>query len=102
MQERRTEERVRVNLNARWEGLRTQGRGAISDLSATGCFVLSGGQVANGDLIRLEIDFSGDVVIIWGQVVYSISEMGFALRFVFGSEDQQRMLIRLIRQYEMT
>jgi hypothetical protein len=96
MQERRTAERVRLNLNARWEGLMTQGRGAVSDLSLTGCFVLSGGQVTTGELIRLQIDFPGEIGTVWGQVVYSVREIGFALRFGFGGEDEQRALDRLI------
>lgn len=96
MQERRTAERVRINLNAGWEGLKTQGRGAVSDLSSTGCFVLSGGQVTKGELIRLQIGFPRDVGIVWGQVVYSVAEIGFALRFIFGSEDEHRALDRLM------
>jgi hypothetical protein len=96
MQERRTAERVRLNLNARWEGLMTQGRGAVSDLSLTGCFVLSGGQVTTGELIRLQIDFPGEIGTVWGQVVYSVREIGFALRFGVGGEDEQRALDRLI------
>ena len=74
----------------------TQGRGAVSDLSATGCFVLSGGQVANGELIRLQIDFPRDVRIVWGRVVYTVAEIGFALRFTFANEDEPRALDRLI------
>lgn len=74
----------------------TQGRGAVSDLSATGCFVLSGGEVANGELIRLQIDFPRNVGIVWGRVVYSVTDIGFALRFAFGNEDEQRSFERLI------
>ena len=96
MQERRTAERVRLNLNARWEGLMTQGRGAVSDLSLTGCFVLSGGQVATSELIRLQIDFPGEIGTVWGQVVYSVGEIGFALRFGFGNEEEQQSFNRMI------
>jgi hypothetical protein len=96
MQERRTAERVQLNLGARWEGLRTQGRGAVSDLSSSGCFVLSGGEVTVGELIRLEINFPDEPATVWGRVVYSVAEIGFALRFAFGNEDEQRALARLI------
>ncbi len=74
----------------------TQGRGAVSDLSSTGCFVLSGGQVTNGELIQLQIDFPRNVGIVWGRVVYAVADIGFALRFTFGGEDEQRALARLI------
>lgn len=96
MQERRTAERIRLDLTTRWEGLTTQGRGAVSDLSATGCFVLSGGEVTTGELIRLQISFPREVGIVWGRVVYAVAEIGFALRFVFGSEDDRRALDRSI------
>ena len=96
MQERRTAERIRLNLKARWEGLMTQGRGAVSDLSSTGCFVLSGGEVTAGELIRLQIDFPRDVQIAWGQVVYTVAEIGFALRFGFGSAEERQAFNQLI------
>jgi hypothetical protein len=96
MQERRTAERIRLDLTTRWEGLTTQGRGAVSDLSATGCFVLSGGEVTTGELIRLQISFPRDVGIVWGRVVYAVAEIGFALRFVLGSDEDRRALERSI------
>jgi len=96
MQERRTADRVHLNLRTRWEGLKTQGRGAVSDLSSTGCFVLSGGEVTVGELIRLEINFPRELASVWGQVVYSVTEIGFALRFRFDNGDEQLTLARLI------
>jgi hypothetical protein len=96
MQERREAERLRVDLNARWEALRTQGRGSVCDLSSSGCFVLTSAEVKPGQLIRLEITFPQEVVSFWGQVVYAIAEMGFALRFAFGDDTDQRKLTGLI------
>ena len=96
MQERRAAERLRIDLNARWETLRTQGRGAICDLSSLGCFVLTSGEVRPGELIRLEIDFPEEVAALWGQVVYAVAEIGFALRFAFGSDGGKESLIKLI------
>ena len=96
MQERRTAERVRLNLRTRWETLMTQGRGTVCDLSSTGCFVLSGGEVNPGELTRLEIHFPEDIATLWGEVVYSIAEMGFAIRFKFAGESERRALDKLI------
>jgi hypothetical protein len=96
MQERRGAERFRVDLNARWEALRTEGRGSVSDLSLSGCFVLTSAEVKPGQLIRLEITFPQEVAMLWGQVVYTIAEMGFALRFAFAAEHEKRSLNRLI------
>ncbi len=96
MQERRTAERVRINLKARWEGLFSQGRGTICDLSPTGCFVLTSGEVTTGELVRLEIHFPGRINLVWSQVVYAVAEMGFALRFAFSDEDDRRALDELV------
>ena len=96
MPDRRAAERVRLNLRTRWETLITQGRGTVCDISSTGCFVLSGGEVNPGELIRLEIHFPEDLASLWGEVVYSIAEMGFAIRFKFASKSERRALNKLI------
>jgi hypothetical protein len=96
MQERRAAERLRIDLNARWEALRTQGRGAVCDLSSLGCFVLTSAEVKPGQLIRIEISFPQEAALFWGQVVYAVGEIGFALRFAFGDETDQRKLTGLI------
>jgi hypothetical protein len=96
MQERRAAERFRIDFHARWEALRTQGRGALCDLSGSGCFVLTSAEVKPGELIRLEINFPQEIALFWGQVVYSVAEMGFALRFAFAEEADSRSLRQLI------
>ena len=100
MQERRAAERLRIDLNARWEALRTQGRGAVCDLSSLGCFVLTGAEVKPGELIRLEVHSPQETVSLWGQVVYAVTEIGFALRFVFGAEADQTLLRKLIEKIQ--
>ena len=96
MQERRHAERFRLNLHARWESLIAAGRGTICDLSESGCFILSGRRVKTGELIRLAIEFPDHLVFAWGDVVYAVPEMGFALRFVFHEENDRRALQNLI------
>ena len=96
MQERRAAERLRIDLNARWEALRTQGRGAVCDLSSLGCFVLTSAEVKPGQLIRIEISFPQEAALFWGQVVYAVGEIGFALRFAFGDQADKDALGRLI------
>ena len=96
MQERRAAERFRTDYPARWEALSTQGRGEVCDLSVLGCFVLTGAEVTPGELIRIEINFPQETALVWGQVVYSVAEMGFALRFAFAEEADFRSLHELI------
>jgi hypothetical protein len=96
MQERRKEERYRSNLTVRWESLMAEGRGEICDLSAGGCFVLSAGSLKVNELVRLEIKFPNHMLYLWGNTVYSIPEMGFAVRFVFSEESEPRAVRKLI------
>ena len=49
-----------------------------------------------GELIGLEIHFPEDMASLWGEVVYSIAEMGFAIRFKFADESEKRALEKLI------
>lgn len=102
MQERRTAERVRANLNMRWETLKAQGRGSVCDLSSSGCFVLTGGEVTAGELLRMDLIAADGIKTFWGNVVYAINEMGFAVRFVFGSEGDQQAVERIIRNRALT
>ena len=96
MQERRTSERFRANLNVRWETLKAQGRGSVCDLSSSGCFLLTGGEVMAGELLRMDLISGDGIATLWGNVVYAIKEMGLAIRFVFGSEADQQAVERVI------
>jgi hypothetical protein len=91
--ERRKEERVRVNLKARWEGVFEQKEGDIVDVSASGCFILTAHEVKLGELIRLEIEPS---VVVWGEVIYQIEEMGFALKFTAETGEAGQQLTWLV------
>jgi hypothetical protein len=96
-EDRRQAKRIRVNFPARWEGLMAQNEASISDISVTGCMVLSGGDVTGGELIRLEIQFpNGEWAFQWGEVAYPVPEMGFALRFTELTEKDEERLQKLI------
>jgi len=99
MQERRQAERIRLDLPTRWQSLLTQGRGSICDLSATGCFLLTAGEVKVSELVLLEMDFVNHPVFVWGRVVYCVAEMGFAVRFVFSEQNEAQALTNLIEKF---
>jgi len=95
--ERRKAERVYVQLDARWEGVMAQCEGHIVDLSSTGCFVLTSDRVKPKELIRVEIQLPTEGwMYLWGEVVYRIEEMGFALSFTGVSDMEQAMLNLLL------
>ena len=95
--ERRSAPRIRVNLQARWEGVLCKDLGAISDLSRNGCFVLTGGQVELQELVWLEIYLPDQEPIhFWGEVVDAAHEIGFAVRFNAGDGDDHARLAKFI------
>ena len=99
MSERRKAERVRVTIDAYWEGVVAQCAGTVVDLSATGCFILTSDLVTEDELIRLELRTpTGGSLYLWGEVVYKLAEMGFALRFT-GMGDAEREMLALLLEY---
>lgn len=91
--ERRRAPRAKVNLSARWEGVLTQQEANVTDLSNTGCFVLTGGKVEPKELIRLEIKLPDEEpVYFWAEVVEAAFEIGFAVRFTSMSDDDEARL----------
>jgi PilZ domain len=91
--ERRKSPRAKVNFPVRWEGVLTQMTGTVTDLSESGCFVLTGGQVQQKELIRLEIDFpDAPAVCFWSEVVDEAYEIGFAVRFTSASDEDMGFL----------
>lgn len=97
IEERRAHERVKANLPARWEGVLTGREGTVTDLSIAGCFVVTSADVEPKELIRLELTLeTGRRLYLWGEVIYRMDEIGFALRFTGTEETEQRMLEALI------
>lgn len=81
--DRREASRVPVSIDASWEGLMAQCGGLVVDLSEAGCFILTSDRVTAGETVWLEMrPLPGERVRVWGEVVYQVPEMGFALRFV--------------------
>jgi len=97
--DRRTAPRVRVNLPARWEGVHSNSEATITDVSRNGCFVLSGGKVNIRELVWLEIELPYHHLLhFWAEVVDEASEIGFAVKFNSGSEEDQERLASYIAE----
>lgn len=81
--ERRATPRYKVNFHARWRGGEWEAReGAVIDLGAGGCFVLTDELVAEGELVRVELTLpGGGELALWGHVVFGVNETGFAIQF---------------------
>ena len=95
--ERRSAPRVRVKLPARWEGVLARENATVTDLSRSGCFVLTGGKVEVKELVWLEIRLTdSQAVNFWAEVVNQASEIGFALRFNSSSPEDEATLAKFL------
>ena len=95
--ERRSAPRARVNLPARWEGVLSRENATVTDLSRSGCFVLSGGKVEKKELVWLEIQLPDrDPVHVWAEVVDEATDIGFALRFNSASSEDEELLAQFL------
>jgi hypothetical protein len=95
--DRRSSPRVRVKLQARWEGALSRENATVTDLSRSGCFVLTGGKVEVKELVWLEIQLTDkQTVNFWAEVVDAASEIGFALKFNSTSPEDEAALARYL------
>jgi hypothetical protein len=95
--ERRKAPRARVKLAARWEGAMSRDNATVTDLSRTGCFVLTGGNVEVKELVWLEIQLSDtQAVTFWAEVVDQASDIGFALKFNSSSPEDEATLAKFL------
>lgn len=89
--ERRRAPRIKVNLPVRWEGVLERQEGAVTSLSSSGCFVLTGGKVEPRELIRLEMALEDKaLILLWAEVVDAAYEIGFAVQFI-GVDDEDHL-----------
>lgn len=100
MKDRRSAPRVRVNLPARWEGVLSRETATVTDISRTGCFVLSGGKVEVKELVWLEIQLTEtQAVNFWAEVVNAASEIGFALKFNSSTPEDENALAMFLDKF---
>ena len=97
--DRRAAPCVRVKLAARWEGALSRENATVTDLSRTGCFVLTGGKVEVKELVWLEIQLTDEQTVnFWAEVVDEASEIGFALKFNSSSPEDEAALSQYLEQ----
>ena len=97
--DRRSAPRARVKLAARWEGVLSRENATVSDLSRSGCFVLSGGNVEVKELVWIEIQLTDrQAVNFWAEVVNHASEIGFALKFNSSSPEDEAALAEFLEK----
>ncbi|MEO7658235.1 MAG: PilZ domain-containing protein [Pyrinomonadaceae bacterium] len=99
--ERRGSNRYPIEVEIEWEGSGGRRPGSISDVSLEGCFVLSSGDVGNGEQVRLFVPLAdGMKVEFSGQVANHVLEIGFGLKFEPLSAPQRELLINIVRDQQ--
>ena len=96
-QERRTNERVVVNLSAKWRGASGMHEGRVEDLSVKGCFVNTREAVDVGEIVSLLIKLPSEQwLTLRGKVVYAQQLVGFGLRFSTLDDEERIALDQLV------
>jgi hypothetical protein len=94
---RRSDERVSLNLPARWDGLSGAHEARIEDLSLGGCFINTPGRVDPGEIVGIEIKLpSGEWLQLRGEVASCQQGIGFGLLFSFLTDDEEQALRELV------
>lgn len=96
-EERRSEERVSTNLQAKWAGQTGLHDARVVDISMGGCFVNTEARVDISEVISLEIKLpSGEWLLLRGEVAAFQLGFGFGLLFTFLTDDEEFALRELI------
>ncbi len=95
--ERRTEPRFVVSLEARWSSMSGKHEARICDISASGCFIETVGQAAPSEIINFAIRLpDGEWLELQGEVVFRDPFMGFGVRLVNLSPEDRTLIAQFI------
>ena len=99
MSERRSDQRISLNLDARWDGLSGGHEARIEDLSLGGCFVNTPGRVDIGEDVVIEIKLpAGDWLQLPAKVVAYQHGIGFGVVFSLLTEIDEEAIRELMPQ----
>lgn len=102
--ERREEPRIRLSIDLEWSRDEHIEPGTLSDLSRTGCFVLTRGEFENGEVVRIYMPLTdGGRFEIIGEITNNVEDVGFGVRFVTVTDLQREFLVNFaeVHNYEL-
>ena len=83
MTEQRAKPRRDICLEANWDGRSGNCAARMTDLSETGCYVDSLGEVKVGEILGFEIKLpGGEWLYLEGEVMHATPRLGFGVRFI--------------------
>ena len=99
--ERRSSQRKRILLEAKWESMSNTHEARVDDVSVGGCFVNTFGRVELNEQVNLQIELpSGEWLSLSGFVASYQPGVGFGLSFDSLTEEKLTMLEELIATSE--
>jgi len=99
--ERRGSNRYSLEFNVEWEGATGRQPGTISDVSFDGCFVLSSGDINDGDSVKIFVPLADGMKVQFdGKVANHVYEIGFGVRFEQLTSAQRDILMKIVRDAE--
>ena len=101
-EERRGERRVPVAADIEWASAGDLIAGRLGDLSSNGCFVLTAGEFADGEIVRLFFPMTdGSKLEILAEIRNFVQDIGFAARFISISESQREFIRSFAELHQM-
>ena len=99
--DRRRHARHTVRIDVEWENPMGKRPARISDVSLAGCFLLSAGEVDDGQIVKVFFPLSnGNRALFWGKIVNHVFEVGFAVKFVGLTDVQDSLIKRMVHNLE--
>ena len=100
-EERRDSNRYPVDVAIEWEGGAGRQPGSLSDVSLDGCFVLSSGDVNDGDAVKIFVPLADGMKVQFdGRIANHVYEIGFGVKFAPLSAAQRELLVKMVRASE--
>jgi hypothetical protein len=98
MVERRERPRLRVSLDAEWDGNTGQQSAKVANISEGGCYLDTVGEVRRGEIVGFRVQLpDGDWLYLEGEVRHYSAGLGFGVQFLELDADQQQKIDVLIK-----
>ncbi|MBV9242110.1 MAG: PilZ domain-containing protein [Acidobacteria bacterium] len=97
--DRRGTNRYPIDAAVEWETAAGRQPGTLSDVSFDGCFVLSNGDVEDGDTVKIFVPLGDGMKVQFdGKIANHVIEIGFGVKFVPLSQAQKEILTKLVKE----
>ena len=97
MADRRSKPRLQVSLDAMWDSSTEAHSARVTNLSESGCYLSSVGEVRQGEIVGFRILLpDGDWLYLEGEVRHHQPMTGFGVQFVDLNEEQTEKLVLLL------